>query len=232
MGHSLADLAWPEVRPILEAGAIAVLPVGAAAKEHGPHLPMQTDFLTAEALGRRLAAVANVLVWPAVGYGHYPAFRAYPGSTSVPEEVFESTIFALIEELRRPCGSRVLVLNTGVSTIRAIDSACSEQPGAGAAHVYRGPRYLEVAAAILEQPRGGHADEAETSVMLHLHPERVDLTKAPTWTREVPPGVWSPDDPSAPSYSPTGIYGDATLATAAKGKRLVDAMIEDALAAL
>jgi len=65
--------------------------IGAAAKEHGPHLPMRTDHLTAEALGSRLAETADVLVWPAVGYGHYPAFRRYPGSTSVPEEAFPRT---------------------------------------------------------------------------------------------------------------------------------------------
>ncbi|MCB9592627.1 MAG: creatininase family protein [Sandaracinaceae bacterium] len=232
MGHLLHDLRWPDVLPLLEAGATAVLPVGSAAKEHGPHLPMRTDYLTAEALGRRLAKIADVLVWPAVGYGHYPAFRAYPGSTSVPEEAFESTIFALVEDLRRPCGSKVLVLNTGISTIRAIDSACSTFVGASGCHVYRGARYSSACAERLEQPRGGHGDEAETSVMLHLHPELVDMTKAPTWTREVRPGAWSPTDESSESYSPSGIYGDASLATAEKGAALVDAMLEDLVAAL
>lgn len=232
MGHLLHDLRWPDVRPILEAGAAAVLPVGAAAKEHGPHLPLSTDHLTAEALGRRLAEVANALVWPAVGYGHYPVFRDYPGSTSVPEEAFEATIYALVEDLLRAGATRVVVLNTGISTIRAIDSACSFHRGASAAHVYRGARYLAVAKELLEQPRGGHADEAETSVMLHLHPDRVDMAAAPTWTREMQPGVWSASDESSASYSPSGVYGDATLATADKGARLVAAMIEDLQATL
>ncbi|MBX3271156.1 MAG: creatininase family protein [Sandaracinaceae bacterium] len=232
MGHRLAELAWPEVAPLLRAGATPVLPVGAAAKVHGAHLPMETDFLTAEALGRRLAERANVLVWPTLSYGHYPAFRAYTGSTSTPEPAFEGTVFALLEDLARDASAAPLVLNTGLSTIRAIDGACREQGSARAVHVYRGARYAEVAAEVLEQPRGGHADEAETSVMLHLCPERVRMADAATWVEEVRPGVWSPSDRSSPSYAPLGLYGDATLATPEKGARLVEAMLEDLCAAL
>ncbi len=231
MGARVAELSWPAVRPRLEAGATAVLPIGAASKEHGPHLPMATDYLTAEALGARLAAEADVLVWPTVGYGYYPAFTAYPGSTSLPEPVFRATLEALVEDLRRAGASRTLLLNTGISTIRAVDAA-GAGPDVTAVHVYRGARYLEAVGAITEQPRGGHADESETSVMLHLHPALVAMDRAPTWTSPVAPGRWSPDDPSSANYSPPGIFGDATLATAAKGARLVDAMIADLLDAL
>jgi len=232
MGHLLRDLRWPDVRPILDAGATAILPIGAEAKEHGPHLPFSTDHRTASSLGARLAETENVLVWPTVGYGHYPAFRHYPGSTSVPEGAFESTIQALLEDLARHEAKRILVLNTGISTIRGVDAACGYVERAGAIHVYRGERYLAVVGEVCEQERGGHADEAETSVMLHLHPELVDMDRAPTWTAEVKPGPWSATDKSSPSYSPHGIFGDATLATAEKGTRLVAAMLEDLRAAL
>lgn len=232
MGHRIEDLAWTDVAEILDAGAVAVLPVGAAAKEHGPHLPLGTDYLTAEALGARLAQTEAVLVWPTVGYGHYPAFRHYPGSTSVPESAFESTIMAILQDLARHGAPRSLVLNTGISTIRGIDAACSYVDGAQATHVYRGERYLKALDDVLSQPRGGHADEAETSIMLHLYPDRVDMTKAPTWTQEVRPGPWTPTDSDSESYSPSGIFGDASLATRAKGETLLAAMLEDLRAAL
>lgn len=232
MGHRIHDLRWTEVAPILEAGATAVLPIGAAAKEHGPHLPMQTDYLTAEALGARLAESADVLVWPALGYGHYPAFRRYPGSTSVPEGAFESTVLAILQDFARHGAKRSLVLNTGISTIRGVDSACGDVDGASAHHVYRGERYLEGVASVCEQEVGGHADEAETSVMLHLHPERVDMDAAPRWTTQPKGGPWDPTDASSGAYSPQGIFGDATLATADKGAALVAAMLEDLRAAL
>lgn len=221
---------WPDVRPALEAGAAAVLPIGAASKEHGPHLPMATDYLTAEALGRRLAARAHVLVWPTVGYGYYPAFVDYPGSTSVTDGVFGETLHQLVRDLRRAGASRVLLLNTGISTIRAVERVCSD--AVRACHVYRAARYLAAVERIAEQPRGGHADECETSVMLHLHPELVAMDEAPTWLEPVAPGRWSHSDPGSPSYSPPGIFGDATKASAAKGEALVEAMLEDLDAAL
>jgi len=232
MGHLINELRWPEVAAALDAKTTAVFPVGACAKAHGPHLPMNTDQLTADALGQRLAETADVLVWPAIGYGHYPAFRAYAGSTSVPERAFESTLFSLIEDANRHDAERVLLLNTGISTIRACDAACSTHENAAALHVYRGPRYLDAVATLCEQPRGGHADEAETSVMLHLYPERVRMDLAPTWTREMKRGVWSPTDETSASYSPEGIYGDATLATPEKGAQLVVAMLQDIADAL
>ena len=230
-GAIVAEMRWTEIRPRLEAGAVAVLPVGASAKEHGPHMPMATDYLTGEALGRLLAERADVLVWPTVGYGHYPAFVGYPGSTSIPRDLFAQTLGHLVADLERAGAKRVLILNTGISTIRGVESVL-RPPEVTAVHVYRGQRFGEVHAEVIEQPRGGHADEAETSVMLHLYPDQVDMHAAPTWTQPVAPGRWSHDDPESASYSPPGIFGDATLATAAKGAVLVEAMIEDLLAAL
>jgi creatinine amidohydrolase len=230
MGARVAELRWTEVRPLLDAGAVAVLPIGAAAKEHGPHLPLATDWLTAEALGRELARRAGVLVWPALGYGYYPAFTAYPGSTSVRETIFEETLRDLCGDISRAGARHILIANTGVSTIRAIDRVAGET--IRAVHVYRGARYSECARELLEQARGGHADEAETSIMLHLHSELVDMSRAPTWTEEVKPGRWDPDDAASPSYSPSGISGDATLATAEKGARLFEAMLLDLEAAI
>ncbi len=228
----VAELAWTEVEERLARGALAILPIGAASKEHGPHLPMSTDWLTAEALGAAIARERDALVWPSVGYGFYPAFVDYPGSTSLGAETFRDTTAALLADLSRAGARATLVLNTGISTIRPVEAAVSRSSRCAVLHVYRGARYAAAVAAICEQERGGHADEAETSVMLALHPELVRMERAPRWTREVRPGRWSRSDAESGSYSPSGVYGDATLATAAKGERLLRAMIDDACDAL
>ena len=230
-GAPAAELSWIEVEARLAGGSVAILPIGAAAKEHGPHLPLATDWLTAEALGRAVAEREDVLVFPSLGYGFYPAFVAYPGSTSVPEVAFEETCRALVADLARAGARAILVANTGISTIRPLERAL-EGTTPRALHVYRGPRYLAALASTAEQPRGGHADEAETSIMLHLHPEHVRMERAPRWTQEVRPGRWSRDDPTSASYSPSGVHGDATLATAEKGARLFTAMLDDLAEAL
>ena len=125
-GARAAELSWIEVEARLASGSVAILPIGAAAKEHGPHLPLATDWLTAEALGRALAEREDVLVFPSIGYGFYPAFVAYPGSTSVPEGAFEETCRALVAA--RALGDALCA--------RRVPRRC--RTSAGGAHAHRG----------------------------------------------------------------------------------------------
>lgn len=60
-----------------------MLPIGAASKQHGFHLPTNTDRVQAEWLAARIADRFDALIWPTVGYGYYPAFVGYAGSISL-----------------------------------------------------------------------------------------------------------------------------------------------------
>ena len=232
----LADMPWTVVKARLDAGAMAVLPVGAASKEHGPHLPVSTDCLQAEWLARRLAEHRQVLIWPTVAYGHYPAFVAYPGSCSLCAETFRAMAEEILEGLLSAGVARILVVNTGLSTILPLEEAVARlrRPHAVTlAHVYQGDRFQRAVQEIGEQPHGSHADEIETSIMLSMAPERVDMAKAESWAgRAFVAGPFHPADPGSPNYSPSGIYGDPTLASRQKGERLVQAMLQDLLAML
>ncbi|MEM7468065.1 MAG: creatininase family protein, partial [Pseudomonadota bacterium] len=94
--HWIENLNWPEIERRIAAGALGILPVGAACKEHGRHLPMNTDFRQASWLASQTATQINALVWPVLGYGYYPSFIDYPGSVSVPDEIFAETARAVI----------------------------------------------------------------------------------------------------------------------------------------
>ena len=88
--------------------------------------------------------------------------------------------------------------------------------------------YVEQAAARIRQQEGGsHADEVETSMMLHIEPSSVDMRQA---VRDLGPAstpMRLTRRQGAPgTYSPTGIWGDATLATASKGKIIVEGVVE------
>jgi creatinine amidohydrolase len=78
---------------------------------------------------------------------------------------------------------------------------------------------------VQQQEGGTHADELETSMMLYIDPQSVDMTKA---VKDYHPGASPlsrvPD--ATRTYSASGTYGDATLATREKGKVIVEAMIE------
>jgi creatinine amidohydrolase len=78
---------------------------------------------------------------------------------------------------------------------------------------------------IAKQPEGTHADEIETSMMLYIAPQSVNMDKA---AKDFPhgPGPFQRRNPDAPRYSPSGVFGDATLATRDKGEKTVRAQIE------
>lgn len=225
------NLTWDAVAARIAAGASAILPIGAGAKQHGFHLPMKTDRVQAEAIASRVADSFDALIWPTLSYGYYPAFVEYAGSASLSDTTFE----ALVEELARSIlgyGCKALiVLDTGISTIAATTRALSRVGHVKALHlkIYDGPRYRAAVQRLAQQSHGSHADELETSLMLVLAPHLVDIARAqasPPIAREAD-GALSPFDASSPNYSSSGSYGDPTLASREKGKILLAAMMDD-----
>jgi creatinine amidohydrolase len=225
-------LAWDQVAARIEAGAAAVLPVGAGAKEHGLHLPMNTDKIQAEWLGGAIAQEVDALIWPTLTYGYYPAFVEYAGSASLSEETFRSVVSDIVTGVLGFGARPVLVVNTGVSTLRPLDELLENQfSDAPVRHlkVHEGPRYRAAAAELSGQPSGSHADELETSRMLALMPDLVMMQRAAAslpgnGDRAGPP---TPSDPDSPNFGPSGSWGDPTLASREKGKILLAAMAAD-----
>jgi len=237
IGAFLEELSWDEAAARFARDPVVVVPVGAASKEHGHHLPLNTDYLTARELGRRIAERLDVIVAPVIGFGFYPAFVAYPGSQHLSAPTFQALVAELLGNLIDQGVKRIVVLNTGVST---------EAPLRLVAHDILARRGLRIAVvdmrligrgadALLEQQSGGHADERETSVMLAIKPEAVRLDRA----RKVAgsdaaspagfarPARLSPIPRADAEHNPTGATGDPTLATRAKGERILAAMTED-----
>ena len=78
----LEGLTWPEAETVLTPETVVLIPLGAASKEHGPHLRLRNDLTLADYLTQRVADATSVVVAPTLTYHHYPAFLEYPGSTS------------------------------------------------------------------------------------------------------------------------------------------------------
>ena len=228
-GVELANLTWVEAEKVLHADQIVVIPLGAASKEHGPHLRLDNDFQLAEYYKRRVLAARNVVVAPTITYHYYPAFLEYPGSTHLRLETARDVVVDIIQSLTAYGPRRFYVLNTGVSTLVPLKESANELARHGV--LMRFTDVLNVASAaeakIKQQPEGTHADEIETSMMLFIAPDRVDMSKA---ARDINPreGGRGPlrrvPGRGEGRYSPTGIYGDATLATREKGRVVVEAM--------
>lgn len=230
MENRVEQLTWDVVGARISAGAPAILPIGAGAKEHGLHMPMATDRIQAEWLAERLAEATGALIWPTLSYGYYPAFVRYAGSVSLSEPTFRATVRELAQGLLAFGAAPVLVLDTGISTIPPVEAAVAGLSAVHHIRIHAGPRYRAAAARLAEQRSGTHADELETSRMLVIAPEVIDRARARPPSdpdRGMAPGPLVPDDPASPNYSPTGATGDPSLATADKGHELLDAMLSD-----
>jgi creatinine amidohydrolase len=212
-GVWLEDLSWPEAKVRFDAGAVVVIPIGAASKAHGPHLPLKTDALTARALGQGLIERLPVVAAPVLGFGFYPAFTSFAGSQHLGADTFKAVVRELIGNFTAHGVKRIALINTGVSTEKPIDEVAKETGSVLVLHM----RLLgQAAEALIEHKEGGHADERETSVMLALDPRCVRMDKLRL------------DGP----FEKTGATGDPTRATAFKGERLLAARVEDLVAAL
>ena len=226
-GVQLANLTWPEAERRLSADAVVVIPLGAEAKEHGPHLRLDNDYRMAQYLRERVLEAADVVVAPTLNYYFYPAFLEYPGSTHLQMETARDLVVDIVRSLAGYGPRRFYVLNTGVSTLKPLAAAADILEAEGV--VFRFPTIREVAhdaeEQVREQERGTHADEIETSMMLYIAPQRVDMTKAVREDNPRQPGGLTRRGSGHGVYSESGVWGDATLATRQKGQVIVEATV-------
>jgi creatinine amidohydrolase len=212
-GVWLEDLTWPEAKTYFETGMPVVIPIGAASKAHGPHLPLKTDALTARALAHQLIGRLPLIAAPVVGFGFYPAFTSFAGSQHLSAATFKALLAELLGNLRSHGVKRIVVLNTGVSTEKPIDDVAAGTDEVLVLHM----RGLGAAAdRLLDVPEGGHADERETSVMLALEPRSVRMDRLKL---------------NGP-FETTGATGDPTRATSFKGERILAARVDDMVTAI
>ena len=243
-GVEFGDLSWPEAKQRLAITPIVIVPFGAGAKEHGPHLPMNADAVVMQHLLSKAMEAQNVVVAPPILHGWFPAFRDFPGTEIADSSVFARYVEAVGMSLVRSGAQRLVFLNTGIAKASGlpISIAAREiraQAGVPTLVVSWDDLETDVIVALQQQREGGHSDEIETSINLFLQPDKVNMDLAVTdygsrGTKDYggyAPGLFS-TDPQDPGYSETGIYGDATLASAQKGKRVLEIMTAEWLKAL
>ncbi len=233
-GVRLSELTWHEAAAAVKTHPVAVIPVGAGTKEHGPHLPCGTDLMVVEELARRVAEVCPVILMPALPYGYFPAFIDFPGSVSIRPEYFMGVVGDIIRSLARHGTQKFLILDGGVSTnppMRTLATILHNELGIQVALTNILGLGEQVAKEISEQESGGHADEMETSNMLVIRPDLVKMDRA---VKETLGGARGGRGAAIPKVyvagrmtTKSGINGDATLATRAKGEKLLAAMAQD-----
>jgi len=243
-GAFLGELTWTEAEARVADVPLVILPFGAGAKEHGPHLPMNADAVVMEYLCRVAVDSLPVVVAPPILHGWFPAFRGFPGTEVADPGVFQDYVMEVARSLVANGARRLVILNTGIERATGLPLAMVAreirvQTGTPTMLVSWDDLETPEVEAFQEQEWGGHADEMETSIHLLLQPHLVKMDLAePAEQREggppgpgYRPGLFS-RDPADPAYSATGDSGDPTLATPEKGRLLLEVMTREWLRSL
>jgi creatinine amidohydrolase len=236
----LEHLTSPEAGAAIAAGMTTAVFACGAVEQHGPHLPMFMDAEHGTRLAAEVAArLGNALVAPTVRVGCSDHHMSFPGSLSVRPATLEAVCHDYCVSLARHGFRRILILPShggNFAPLRAMLPRLRTAVAPGAEvllyddlmeliAVWRG--VVEEAAGLGDRV-GGHADIAETAVMLALHPALVRMDRAEEGYRgEVTEAVLQRViREGLHTVTANGIIGDARGATAAMGEGCLAALAD------
>ncbi len=225
----LMDLPWTEAERVLDSSDVVLIPLGAGCKEHGAHLPLATDHLQATWLTERVMVERSLVVMPEINYGYYPFFTRFPGSTTIRYTAARDMVVDICRGLSAFGPKRFYIINIGISTLPVLRESATQLAMEGILLYFTdldAPPMMALEKQHCLQLEGTHADEVETSLMLHMHPEKVDMSKAvKDYGTRKGAGILVRTAGEPGLYVPSGVYGDASLATPAKGKLLTEGLL-------
>ncbi len=229
---SISRLNDSQMEAALARRPVLILPVGAI-ESHGDHLPAGTDNILAERmaeeLAKRVAGTIPVLRLPVLPFGQVWSLADAPGSFTLSNETVTAAVLEIALAAKAKGLSTMVVVNGHLGNVIAIRDAqrrAKEQSFTIANFFYPGAE--EVISQVRERPEARaaymHACEIETSYMLHLAPEAVDMDAAIENYPDFPEDFgtvayrWS-------EFSRSPVLGDARAATAEKGRKILDAVL-------
>ena len=216
---ALADMTWPEADARRD--AILAVPLGAT-EQHGPHLPLSTDTVVAEALVRSLAARRpDVVIAPTLPYGSSGEHAAFPGTLSLGGAALTTVVVELVRSADHFAGT-VLVSGHG-GNAEALAGAVRLLRGEGRRAVAWWPR-----PAVLPGDPDAHAGRTETSLVLALAPAAVRTAAAAAGERRPVRDVAAElRSGGVALVSPNGVLGDPAGASDDEGRRVLAALVAD-----
>ena len=227
----LSRMSWARARAALEKASVVLLPVGST-EQHGPHLPLGTDHLTAAEVARRTAARGGWLVLPTVPVGVSEHHRQFWGTLWVEPGVLRDYVVGIARSLASHGVRRLVFVNGHGGNTAALDEAARVLRREGIfAFVFAWWRAIPEVIAQTIETGGSHAGEMETSAVLAFAPELVDAARygearagaAPEWGKKLH-GIEIGFD--TVDFSASGATGDPAPATAEKGEKLLAAAAE------
>jgi creatinine amidohydrolase len=234
--RALAAMTWTEVRALPVNRTVAILPTGAV-EAHGPHLPLGTDIVIAEAMARAGAARLSarnldVLIVPTIPVSPAPFAAAFAGTIHTPAEATTMIVLGVARSLASH-GIRVTAVAnahhdpTHVDALRTAVARAAED--GGAALVFPDLTRRRWAEKLTQEFRSGacHAGRYEGSVVLAEQPDAVNATvmqTLPPNPRSLVDAIRMGHTTFAEAGGSDAYFGFPADATAEEGRQIVEAL--------
>ncbi len=208
LSWDLGNLTITDIVAYLEHKDLILVPV-ASLEQHGPHLPLYTDTITAVEISRRVSEHIGVLHTPPIWMGYSPQHMHEPGTGRGTITVRSSTLLAVMHDVVRSLihhgFNRILFINGHGSNIKVVDPVLRKlryETGAliGFVKPYM-ERYTGILAGLMENPPeetpGWHASELETAQDLAWNEDIVRMDRAAFTRAHIPdflPGTFAKKD--------------------------------------
>ena len=211
LSHCLADLAYPDIRAYLERDDIILIPM-ASLEQHGPHLPLSTDTVTAYEVSKRAAEQADVLYTPTVWTGYSPQHMRGAGqgmgTITIRAETLNNLLYDIARSLIHHGFNKLVFVNGHGSNVKVIDPVLRKiRYDTGAMVAFYKPyaeRYMGLIKDLMENPPeetpGWHSSELETSQMLAHNAKLVRMERAAQTETHIP--RWLPESFSKADGAP------------------------------
>lgn len=246
----MARMTAPEYRrKVQEEGAILFLPIGAT-EQHGPHMCMGVDHMLPSDIAALVAERVGGIVAPALNYGYKSQPKSgggnhFVGTTSLSGATVVALVRDILGEFVRHSARKVVIMNghyeNTMFIVEGVELALldARRDGVADLRVMRLDYYEFTSPPTIEHvwPDGfpgwalEHAAVFETSLMLHFHPDLVDMSRV----ANEPPADFPPYDLHPADFSripPSGVLSPARGATAEKGRMMADEYAERIAAAV
>ena len=228
----LAEQTWPELRESLGEQSVAVVPVGST-EQHGPHLPLATDHLIAEALATTAAEATGAVRTPTITVGVSPHHRQFSGTRWVDPPAFRDYVEDFTRNLAYHGLDRIIYVNAhggNVQHLREVGRRVHRDETAYAID-WMWDESIPALVDDLFESNGPHAGPKETAMITHIAPE---LVRDDQFEAARDDGLVDIDGSDARVHgartyydaidnSQNGAFGDPTDVTPDKGERLFDA---------
>jgi creatinine amidohydrolase len=226
----LHEMSWAEARDYFSKNDIAILPVGSN-EQHGPHNPLGTDHLVAKAIAEEAAKRTGVLCLQVIPFGVSSHHRQFWGTIYVSPRTFKGYVKEVCLALGYQGVRKIVIVNGHGGNLHALTQMAKElrEKGIFVSIFQWWSAASKLLPDLFKPEERGHAAAEETSVNLALHPHIVNMDKAvdeePRKHSAQREGITLPLD--TVDYTSSGVFGKSTTASAEKGKRVFEVVVNE-----